>query len=187
MKQRFICPIYLASLLLSLLPLPLPVWLLPSLSLFYSPHCIVCIKYAMIYKPRQISAWVLKSAQFVCIKCRTRGRKASRRGGGEGEGRMSGREKEQQRQSKVERERRTFDCVKLYVMTPTASAPGTVLNGPPFPAAPLCTPLPSRQLHMLIHSRIHTAIHPWPARSFPCTVGRRVSLDICQRRGRKST
>lgn len=61
-----------------------------------------------------------------------------------GEERMSGREKEQQRQSKPERERTTFDCVKLYVMTPTASAPGTVLNRPPFPAAPLLlnTPFP---------------------------------------------
>lgn len=109
--------------------------------------------------------------------------KQKRRGEGGG---MSGREKEQQRQSKSERERTTFDCVKLYVMTPTASAPGTVLNRSPFPAVPPLHPLPNRQLHMLIHSRIHTAIHPWPARSFPCTVGRRVSLDICQRRGRKS-
>lgn len=98
-------------------------------------------------------------------------------------------EREKKRERQSENAHTAFDCVKLYVMPPTASAPGTVLNrhpSTPYPDPSPCQLSSHRQIHMLIHSRIHTAIHPWPARSFPCTVQRRVSLDIYQRRGRAS-
>lgn len=116
----------------------------------------------------------LKSAQFVCIKCRARQS-----------------ERETARDAERESEHTAFDCVKLYVMPPTASAPGTVLNRPSCPtSSPYPYPLAALESQTDSHadslSDSYTAIHPWPARSFPCTVQRRVSLDICRRRGRAS-